>query len=350
MEIPQNKQRVRAKINDVAALAGVSMKTVSRVLNNEPNVRTETRDKVKAAVKSLNYMPDFSARSLAGQKSYLLGMFYDTASEGYLNKFQAGALAQCREYGYHLLVERCANKAEDASTIIVGAATQTRTDGVILVPPLSDNISIRNALFNASIPYVLITPRQVDTGVPSVDMDDKRAAFDLVSHLIQFGHVRIAHIMGHPDHGVSELRYKGYISALEHANLSVQREYVLQGEFSAASGRAAARQLLRLPVLPTAIFAANDEMAAGAIMVAGELGIRVPEDISIVGFDDSLIAENMSPPLTTVRQPIEAMAAGAVDLLIEVARNRSARAEQDLKRQYPFNIVYRKSAVKWSGV
>ena len=338
----------RAKIDDVARLAGVSTKTVSRVLNNEPNVREATRVRVKEAVVSLNYMPDFSARSLAGQKSYLIAMFYDTASQGYLSQFQAGALVQCGEYGYHLIVERCDISAPDAGRRVADIAGRLRVDGIILLPPLSNHDELVRQVSISSVPFVQIVPADLTTANCYLNMDDARAAYELTDYLISLGHKRIAHIKGHPAHGASIQRYEGYCAALREAGLEPDRALVSEGLFNIGSGEQAAQELLHVANRPTAIFAANDDMAAGAINAARTLGLEVPGDLSIVGFDDSEIASVTCPPLTTVRQPIENMAKGAVDLLIETIKdNGGAGADKVARfRHFGFELVERGSATR----
>lgn len=341
------RRPVRAKINDVAELAGVSIKTVSRVLNNEPNVRPATREKVKAAVKELAYVPDFSARSLAGQRSYMIALFYDTVSAAYLGAFQAGALEACRAFNYHLMVERSENDSDQAGQSIANIAAQIRLDGVILLPPLSDNSSIIRTLTDAGVPHLLIAPADVSSKALSVGVDDAQAAFEATRHLIELGHRRIGHIRGHPAHGKSRVRYRGFCRAMDMAGLEVDPALVADGLFTIASGIAAAKQILRQVPRPTAIFAGNDDMAAGAAMEAAEMKLKVPDDLSIFGFDDSQIAEVASPPLTTVRQPIFEMAKGAVEMLI--AATRKQPEGHDLKggaetyREYPFELVMRQS-------
>ncbi|MEL7129666.1 MAG: LacI family DNA-binding transcriptional regulator [Pseudomonadota bacterium] len=340
----------RAKIDDVAELAGVSTKTVSRVLNNEPNVRAETRERVKAAAKKLSYSPDLSARSLAGQRSYMFALFYDTISEGYLSKFQSGALDRCRDRTYHLMVGRFDVEAADVVEQIVQAAERTRVDGVLLLPPLSDHPHIGERLWAAGIACVLIAPSNPQGSMPFIDLDDMNAARTLTGHFLKQGHTRIGFIEGHTAHGAAALRRLGYLAALEDAGLPIDPDLLVQGWFTVASGRLAAERLLALNSPPTAIFASNDEMAAGAEIVIFEHGLSVPRDISVVGFDDSLLASTASPPLTTVRQPIEEMAQGAVDLLIEV--NRKGVAGYDVtaeSRRYDFELVVRQSTVPGFG-
>ena len=336
----------RAKIDDVARLAGVSTKTVSRVLNNEPNVREATRLRVKEAAASLNYTPDFSARSLAGQKSYLIAMFYDTASQGYLSQFQAGALVQCGEYGYHLLVERCDVSSPGAGRRVADIASRLRVDGVILLPPLSNHTDVTEHMARSSVPFVQIVPADLSAASCYLNMDDAGAAYELTTYLIGLGHRRIGHIKGHPAHGASVQRYEGYCKALEEAGLTPEPSLVSQGLFNIGSGETAAAELLGQSHPPTAIFAANDDMAAGAINAARARGLVVPDDLSIVGFDDSEIASVTYPPLTTVRQPIEDMARGSVDLLIETikANGETEAGSADRFRHFSFDLVERGSA------
>lgn len=334
-------QSPRPKIDDVAARAGVSIKTVSRVLNDEPNVRAETRARVKEAVAALNYQPDFSARSLAGRRSYMLGLLYDTVSEGYLNKLQRGILETCGELGYHLLVERCDNEDVDAGRRVSGIAARTRVDGFIVTPPLSDNADILAALDAARTPYVLVEPAYTSDATPWVDIDGVAAADMLTTRLIDLGHRRIAFIKGLESHGAALLRFDGFNAALSRAGVEVDPALVKQGDFTFATGLTIGRGLLALTERPTAVFAANDDMAAGVIAAASEVGLQVPTDLSVVGFDDSLAAEIVTPQLTTVRQPIEEMGRAAVAFLVAASRGRLE--EGDGAGRHAFEIVVRKS-------
>ncbi|MEO1028911.1 MAG: LacI family DNA-binding transcriptional regulator [Pseudomonadota bacterium] len=340
---PARRRPQRPKIHDVAELAGVSTKTVSRVLNNEKYVRPETREKVVRAVAELDYTPDFSARSLAGQRSFMLALFYGSVSEAYLAKFQAGVIAQCAEHRHHLLVERVEDDAENIGHLVAETAAQTRVDGVILVPPLSDNPAIVAALEERQTPYVLVAPTKKTAATLSVDTDNFAAARQLVSHLVSLGHKKIAIIKGHPSHSATPLRYEGYRAALTEAGLNLDADLEKQGYFTTVCGREMGKELLELANRPTAIFASNDDMAAGAARAAADLGLRVPEDVSIVGFDDSLIASISAPPLTTVRQPIDQMARGAVELLLE-QRTADEETASTRHKDYEFELVFRESA------
>ena len=297
---------------------------MSRVLNNEPNVRRETREKVKQAVHDLNYTPDVSARSLAGHRSYMLALFYDTISEGYLSQFQRAALDRCREAHYHLVVERCSLDSVAPEDRLVDIAAQLRVDGVVLLPPLSDQMPIIARFKEAQIPAVLVAPGGDGLGTPTVWFDDFAAALNVMQHLIRRGHRRIGFVTGHPAHGAARQRFAGYRQALDAVGIPFDPSLVVEGRFDFASGLVAAQTLLNSPDRPTAIFASNDEMAAAVVRAAQERSLAVPQDVSVVGFDDSLLAEAMSPPLTTVRQPVEDMAMAAIDLLLETVRKRLA--------------------------
>jgi len=302
-------------IHDVARQSGVSIKTVSRVLNREPNVKADTRDRVQAAVTALKYRPNISARSLAGSKAYLIGVFFDNPSPGYITDVQLGAIARCREEGYHLIVEPI-DSAGDVEDQVAPMLATLRMDGVILTPPLSDHPVVLAALEQEGVPYVRIAPGGDLERAPWVSMDDRLAAYEMTKHLIGLGHRDIGFIIGHPDHGASHLRHKGFMDAMADSGLTVKPGRAEQGHFSFRSGFEAAERLLTSDDRPTAVFASNDDMALGVMAVANRLRLNVPETLSIAGFDDTPGAKITWPQLTTVRQPIAAMAGAAADMLL----------------------------------
>lgn len=303
-------------ITHVADKAGVSIKTVSRVLNREPNVSDETRDRVNAAVKALNYRPNVSARSLAGSRSYLVGLLLDNPRPDYAVKLQFGALKECQEWGYHLLLDALDSGAPDFEHHMMAMLTNVKMDGFILPPPLCDDVRILNFLDQKGTPYVRIAPHRSIDRAPSVNMDDAGAAFEMTSLLLAQGHQHIGFIKGHPDHGATHLRFGGYSSALRAKGAPLLQELVKQGDFTAQAGIACAEELLALKNRPTAIFASNDEMALGVMLVANRLGLRVPQDLSVAGFDDDPAATLVWPQLTTVRQPVAEMSSAAVRILL----------------------------------
>lgn len=314
----------KASIDDVAKAAGVAIKTVSRVLNNEPNVREETRARVLAAVKLLNYHPSPSARSLASRRSYLIGLVYDNPSANYTIEVQRGALARCREGKFLLLLNEMTGRGEELTRDVLAFANQTHIDGLILAPPLSESQEIIAALDEHGLPFARIAPNDIKHRSPYVDMDDESAAKEMTDYLIGLGHRRIAFIIGRPEHYASGQRLRGYKSSLKHHKIAFAAEYVRQGDFLFESGREAARQLLALPTRPTAIFAANDDMAAGAIMAAHEMGVAIPGQLSVAGFDDTAISRTIWPPLTTIHQPAYDMSYAAADLLLKTLLDGTA--------------------------
>jgi LacI family transcriptional regulator len=307
----------RAKIQDVADAAGVAIKTVSRVLNNEPNVRAETRERVLAVVKRLNYHPSLSARSLAGRRSYLIGLVYENPSANYIVDVQHGAMARCREGRFQLLMHQVIGRGEDLERDVLGLIDQTHLDGLIVTAPLSESADLIKVLDRRSLPFVRIAPNDMKHRTPFADMDDAGAAREMTEYLIGLGHRRIGFIVGHPDHFASSQRLGGYKSALKAHRIAYVPALVRQGHFVFDSGVAAARQLLTMPEAPTAIFASNDDMAAGVLMAAHEMGIVVPDRLSVAGFDDTYIASTVWPRLTTVHQPSYDLAYTATDLLLQ---------------------------------
>lgn len=290
------------RIEDVAAAAaGFSMKTVSRVLNNEPNVRSETRRRVEEAVARLQYRPNHSARSLAGQRSFVVTLAYDNPSRNYLMEIQSGVLEACRAHNYNLLLAPVSYGRVGCIDEIIEVVEHSGSDGVVLVPPLTDNAELLAHLENHRIPSASISPRNLEGRIGAM-VDEPAAVRDLMAHLIGLGHRRIAHIKGHPDHGACAWRYAGYCSALEHAGLAYDPELVVEGEFTFESGIVGARKLLDLAYPPSAIFAANDDTAAGVLRVAGERGVSVPRDLSVFGFDDTPLSRHVFPALATVHQ------------------------------------------------
>ena len=306
----------RANIEHVATLAGVSIKTVSRVFNNEPNVAPATRARVQAAIATLGYIPNHSARSLAARHSQTLGLLYDNPSPNYIHQVQRGALQSCQEAGYDLLLHPSPFGNKAIGDEIINLHRQGRFDGVILTPPLSDMLELTDALVAADVPTVLVSPAELRDDMLQVLTDDQTTCIAMTRALYALGHRRIAFVAGHPDHRAVGLRLEGYRTALQELGLPVREEYVAQGYNTFESGEAAGAALLALPEPPTAIFAANDDMAAGVMRTALKFGVPIPGSLSVVGFDDIPLASQVWPALSTVRQPIEAMSAKAVQLLI----------------------------------
>ncbi len=335
--------RAYATISDVAEAAGVSIKTVSRVFNEEPNVREETRKRVLQIVAELDYHPNIAARSLAGRKSFLIGLLYDNPCANYILGLQSGSLDRLRGDKWRLLVVPCEDSARMGGKSTVSMVRAAGVGGVILTSPICDNAEIVNELLAARIPMVRIAPADSvgsDQATPSVGMDDRSAAAEITRHLIAQGHRRIAIILGDPTHSSNNERWEGFRRAMDEAGLEIDPSLMGRGLYTFESGLEAARPLLDRPDRPTAIFAQNDDMAAGAIIAAGELGISVPGELSVAGFDDSQIASTVWPRITTIRQPIRAMAQAATDALVKLMEG-SHRAPEH--RVMPYELIIRGS-------
>ena len=304
-------------IQDVAQKAQVSIKTVSRVLNGEASVRSSTRARVEEVIKSLNYRPDPSARRLAGNRTFLIGLLYDNPSPSYVIKNQVGVLSQCRKYHYDLLIHPCDYRDAGFADDIQGFVKQTRPDGVILTPPLSDLLGLIESLKWLNTAFVCIGRGEPGAGISRVITNDKDMARQMTMHLVDEGHRDIAFIKGHPDHKAVSFREQGFIQAMQDAGLEIRPEYLAQGFNSFQSGLECAEKLLSFSHPPSAIFAANDDMASGVIKAAYNRRILVPEMLSVAGFDDVPFASQVSPGLTTVRQPIREMAEIAAEMLIK---------------------------------
>jgi len=328
------KPKGHVTISDVAREAGVSIKTVSRVINREPNVREATADRVRGVIRELDYLPDPAARGLAGPFSWMLGLIYDNPSPNYLFRAITGALQACNDAGYALSLQAPDPGERDLAGMVRKFVAQSRVDGLLLVPPVGDVPEVLDALETVDLPYVRVAPLDDRSG-PGVAIDDRAASSRVVEHLIELGHRRIGVVRGHPDHGASEARLEGYRLALMRHRISIDEKLEFQGLFDFESGRKAGQYFLELDSPPTAIFAANDEMAAGVIQYAQEHGWRIPEQLSVAGFDDTPLSRSLWPPLTTVHQPIRHMARYATEMLIGeiMRRNRGTEPERGARCQ-----------------
>lgn len=328
----------RSTIIDVAKLAGVSTKTVSRVLNREPHVAAGVRERVEEAARQLEYQPNVFAQALVRRRSNLIGLIYENPSPSYVVELQQGALDRLKGERYSLIVVPVGSVKEHAANIVAPLRVAA-VDAVILAPPASDHPDVLTALDAAGIAYVRIAPtRMLDRG-PSIVIDDVAAARTIADHVIGFGHRRIGIIKGDATHASSEARLLGYTQALTAAGISLRLDWIESGDYTFASGFAAARRLLERADQPSAILAQNDEMAVGAMTAARELGISIPQALSIVGFDDSEVSRVAWPRLTTVKQPVHEMARSATGMLIDKLNARDVPVVE----HHPFDLLIRSS-------
>lgn len=314
------RQRNAPTISDVAAAAGVSPMTVSRVINGESNVRESTRELVVEAIRKLNYSPSAAARSLAGGEEVRIGLLYSNPSSAYLSEFLVGSLDQAARSNVQLVVEKCDEEALEQS--VIDHLIQGRVDGIVLPPPLCDAAPVLAAIVEHDIPAVAVATGRPSETMAAVSIDDRRAAFEMTRHLIDLGHRRIGFIIGNPNQTASAERLTGYRTALAGAGIAEEADWVVQGLFTYRSGLDAAGRLLALADAPTAIFASNDDMAAAAVAMAHRRGLDVPRDLTVCGFDDTALATTIWPELTTIRQPIVEMSRTAVEMLVRKIKDR----------------------------
>ncbi len=315
------KRKKRVTSHDVARLAGVSRTTVSLVLNNAPNahISPETRRRVLEAARQLNYHPNAVARSLVSQRTMTLGLVLcqtpeQVFADPFLPQVLLGVNTVAQARGYRILLETVADTNGDGYTTL---ALEKRIDGFILSGPRSNDQALR-ALHEEGFPIVLLGQLR-DTDIPFVDVDNEAAAYTAVEHLIRLGHKRIALITNGPlEYTASQDRLAGYRRALEAHGIPYEPCLVAEGAFKEESGQAAMERILTNRPWPTAVFAAGDAVALGAMVALRRRGIRIPEDMALVGFDDIPLAAYVDPPLTTVRLPAYELGREAAKLLIDI--------------------------------
>jgi len=249
---------------------------------------------------------------MAGSRSYLIAFPYNNPSPAYITGIQSGAAIRCREGGYHLVVEPISLDDGLIGDVMRRLVHTLAPDAVFVTPPLSDNVEFLTVVGGLNTPIIRIAGAEAGPGI-NIAMDERSPAYEMTRHLIDIGHRHIGMIRPHPDHLSAASRYDGYTQAMADAGLNVDPQYVVQGYFSFTSGREAGRQLLQLEQPPTAIFAANDDMALGVMAVAHELGLKLPDDLSISGFDDIPATRTCWPSLTTIQQPLTNLGAAAAE-------------------------------------
>jgi LacI family transcriptional regulator len=316
--------------------------TVSRALSGDAHVEEATRQRVEAAVKELGYSPNVAARNLARAASLHIGLLYNNPSAAYLNELLVGVLEQSSQAGCQIVLEKCGARNERTA---IERLVSDGVGGIILPPPLSDSNAALEAVRAAKVPFIAVATGRPDAAGLSVRIDDLEAAAAMTRHLLSLGHRDIGFIVGAPNQTVSAQRQAGFEKALKEAGLTVRPEWLKQGSFTYRSGLVAAEQILDSARHPTAIFASNDDMAAAAIAVAHRLNLDVPKDLTIVGFDDTPLATTIWPALTTVRQPVAAMARKAVELLMEEIRlRRLGETLGPMQHFMNFTLVKRESS------
>ncbi|MCY7297203.1 LacI family DNA-binding transcriptional regulator [Alteromonas sp. a30] len=316
-------------INDVAFQSGVSKRTVSRVINGASNVSKATRERIQQVIDELGFSPDKQARGLAASRSYLIGLVYDNPDALYIDQVQRGVLEICAKQHYELVVHPCSYTSDDFIEKCIQFVSRSNIDGLIILPPVSESKELAAALREKEIKYVRMASVDLDDHANIVVSDDRAALSDLAKYLVSLGHKDIAVISGPKRYYSSIERLEGFCTTLSQLNVDVPPHRIVEGANSYESGIECARELLIQTPRPQVIFANNDEMAAGVLKVAHEMGIPVPQELSVVGFDDNLLASRIIPSLTTVRRPVTSMASLAAHKIISMLKGKKAEVEEN---------------------
>ncbi|WP_379545798.1 LacI family DNA-binding transcriptional regulator [Qipengyuania sp. DSG2-2] len=332
------RRRQSVTIKHVAADAGVSLQTVSRVINNEPNVRPKMQERVQASIDKLGYVPSIAAQRMSGSKSYLILALNDRertveswrAREGndWVDQMLLGGMLTCAEHGYRMIIELVDTHNDHVEKELQAVLSSLRPDGVMLTPPHSDNPLIVKLFADAGLPFARIGSQSRGPGI-AISMDDAGSARKATEHLLAYGHKRIGFIAGPPDYELSGWREDGWRGAMAKAGLGTAG-LSQAGDFSEQSGSVAARALLGCAEPPTAIIASNDQMALGALKVAREMSLDVPSDLSLISFDNSPLVKFAQPPLTAIDQPIAETASVAAQAIIEANRGEDSNASSHI--------------------
>jgi LacI family transcriptional regulator len=332
-------RRSKVTIREIADLAGVSIATVSRVVNSRGDVAPETRDLVMRVVQEHGYMTNRSARALSGGRTGHIGLTIPLMRGDYFAAILEGALEAVYEEDMRLVLYTTLHE-HDREVSVLERLSDGATDGAIILLPLESSAELV-ALQESGFPFVVVDPRiPLDDGIPAVSAAHRAGALAATEHLLSLGHRRIGHISGPAGWAAATERIEGYHSALAAAGVLPTSELIAEGNFEAPSGVAAAHVLLDLPDPPTAIFAGNDNMAAGVLQAAHQRGLTVPGDLSVAGFDDADLASILSPGLTTVRQPLAELGRTGVNLLTRMLERQRVEA---LRVELATRLVVRES-------
>ncbi len=314
-------------INDVARLAGVSKKTVSRVINQSPFVKADTREKINTIIAEIGFSPDPQARGLAFRRSFLIGLVYDNPNPQYVVNMQLGMLDAMRGSGYELVVHPCNRGNPTFLADFRRFIERQKLWGVVLTPSVSEDDRVKAILDEIGCAYIRIASVPVDEPAHIIVSNDRLGGRAAARHLSELGHKIIGFISGPPTFRSSHERRGGFEEELKERRLALPAEYVMQGAYTFETGISCGAELLKRNPRPTAIFGSNDEMAAGVLHAIRRAGLKCPEDVSVVGFDDFQIASSVWPPLTTVRTPTREIGRMAAEKLIGLG------AEDDHSRE-----------------
>ena len=331
-------------IKDIAKLAGVSHTTVSRALNDSPLISQRTKAKIKTIAETLNYTPNYNAKSLVLDRSYNIGLFFSTITQGTSSSFFFEVVKGVNNVihkGFNLIVSGIDEYAD------LNAINNKHFDGIIIMSQSTkDDYFIYNIL-EKKIPIVVLNREVPDAHVINILSDDRNGVQNAVEYLISEGHRDIALIEGREGFKSSYERREGFVQALINHNIPIRKDYIVEGKYDMESGYRAMNQLLSLTNIPTAVFCSNDDMAVGAIKAIVNEGLRVPEDISIIGFDDNIFSSFLTPALTTIKKPIEEISTKGAEKLLKLIDDKMLENE---RIYVPTTLQKRESVKKINGV
>lgn len=326
----------RVTIIDVAKEANVSFSTVSRVVSGKGYVSSETRERVMQAMTRTGYVVNRQARALAGGRRQVIGLLVHDLDTSYTGEILRGIDEELAANSYDLMLYTT-HRRKTRESIFVASLTQGMTDGLLMILPVDPGAYL-DSIRRRAFPYVLIDHGGLDEQGPSVGATNRLGAIEAVSYLVSLGHRRIGFITGNPEMGCAQERLVGYREALATAGLPYDDTLVREGNFHQPLAHERTRELLALAEPPTAIFAANDVSAIGAIDAIRDAGLRIPEHVSVIGFDDIPAAQQTSPPLTTIRQPLREMGRRATQMLFELIEDPQRGSE---RIELPTELVVR---------
>jgi LacI family transcriptional regulator len=350
----------RVTIQDIARLAGVSKATVSRVINQKPDVDDVTRERILRIVDEHDFVPNVAASGLAGGRTHLLGVLVPSLTWPLMPQIMLG-IGECVEQSMYELVLYSMSQQQDYLGALDRIVSSRLTAALLAIFPgkAKDHLL---SLHGQGFPIVMLDDQSTPSALPWVGTDHRAGAQEAVKHLIELGHRDIAHISGPLSYKVSRDRQEGYLEALHEAGVAVPPEFILEGDFRVPSGASCGRRLLEARRRPTAIFAGNDLMAYGVMQAARDLGLQIPDDLALVGFDDIASSAHMRPPLTTVHQPFYEMGQRSTSLLLSLAeasrtrvppslhsmrvheRDTPAAAPEPIRIQLPSTLIVRASS------
>ena len=335
-------------IHDVAKAAGVSARTVSRVINDLPRVSPQTREHILQVIRELNFSPNMRARALANSRSYLIGLVHTDPNSENVDQVHRGLFRVCVRHQYEVIAHPIESDL-DVVDDVLSFVRRSRVDGLIVMAPSSEDERLALALNENRIAVVAVASAALPHFGLMLVSRERDASVQVATHLLELGHRRIGLITGPLAQLSARERQQGFANALQAANVDLPAERIAEGDYSFDSGVACAHRLLERTPRPTAIYACNDRMAAGVLTVAAELGLRVPEQLSVVGFDNTYLASALNPALTTIDRPLSELGRRAGEWLV-TAQAPIPGEHMDPHVEYvDLKLVERKSTAKARG-